>query len=160
MIGEAVARRYQRLLNEKKPLPDLVLVDGGKPQVNAALGVLSDLGLEMIPVAGLAKKEELIFIPGRKNAVVMERGDASLRLLMAIRNEAHRFAHAYHKNLRISEGLKSRLLEIPGIGEILAAGILSSLRDGEITLESLKKIKGIGEKRAFEVYNAVSTVKG
>lgn len=159
MIREAVARRYQRLINEKKSLPDLVLVDGGKPQVNAAFRVLSDLGLERIPVAGLAKKEELIFIPGRKNAVVMERGDDALRLLMAIRNEAHRFAHAYHKNLRISEGLKSRLLEIPKIGDVLATGILSLLRDGDITVDSLKQIKGIGEKRALEVYNAISTLK-
>ena len=155
MIAEAVARRYQRLLNEKKPLPDLILVDGGKPQVNAAHTVLSDLGLAQIPVVGLAKREEHVYIQGKKNPVVMEKGNKALRLLMAIRNEAHRFAHSYHESLRTSEGLTSKLMSIPGIGVVLARSILSSLENGEITVNSLMRIKGIGKKRAAEIYNTL-----
>jgi excinuclease ABC subunit C len=155
MMSEAVARRYQRLLNEQKPLPDLILVDGGKPQVNAAHTVLVALCLEEVPVAGLAKREELVYTPGRKKPFVMEKSNEALRLLMAIRNEAHRFAHTYHRNLRISEGLKSRLTSIPGIGDVLAKSILASLGEGEITVDSLKRIKGVGAKRALEIYNTL-----
>ena len=157
MMEEVVARRYQRLLNEKKQLPDLVLVDGGVPQSNAARRVLRSLGIGEIPVAGLAKREEVVFIPGRKSAVVMEDRNPALRLLMAVRNEAHRFAHDYQKNLRIREGLKSSLMAIPGIGPGLAGRILSELGDREITVDTLGSINGIGRKKAFSVYRSLSS---
>jgi excinuclease ABC subunit C len=155
MMEEVVARRYQRLLNEKKPLPDLILVDGGVPQVNAARRILLSLGLGEIPVAGLAKREEEVFIPGRKTPVVMEDRNPALRLLMAVRNEAHRFAHDYQKNLRINESLKSGLTTIPGVGPGLAGRILSVLSDREITVAALESINGIGKKRAVSVYRAL-----
>ncbi|MBN2322341.1 MAG: excinuclease ABC subunit UvrC [Spirochaetes bacterium] len=155
MMEEAVARRYQRLLNEKKPLPDLVLVDGGVPQANAARRVLTSLGLGELPVAGLAKREEVVFVPGRRSPLVMEDRNPALRLLMAVRNEAHRFAHDYQKNLRITENLKSILMTIPGIGPGLAGKILSVLGQEEITIESLGSINGIGKKRAVSVYRAL-----
>jgi excinuclease ABC subunit C len=152
MMEEAVARRYQRIINEEKSLPDLVLVDGGIPQTNAAYRVLTGLGLKNVAVAGLAKKEELVYTPGLKTPIVMEKSNHALRLLMAIRNEAHRFAHTYHTNLRIQEALKSRLMTVPGIGDALAGAILATLMEGETTLESLKKIRGLGERRALLVY--------
>ena len=150
MIKEAVGRRYQRLLNEGKPLPDLVLIDGGDPQVNGAKEVLDSLGAGGLAVIGLAKRQEEIHVPGAKEAVVLEKNDDALRVLMAVRNEAHRFANAYHLRLRGKEALMSRLMAVPGIGEERAKSILSTIEDLSRvpSREELRSIKGIGEKRA------------
>jgi excinuclease ABC subunit C len=155
MMKEVVARRYQRLLNERKPLPDLVLVDGGVPQVNAAREVFDALGLGTLPLVGLAKKEEEIFRHDRKEPIVLERGSEALRLLMAVRNEAHRFANAYHLKLRAKESIASRLQTIPGIGKELAKAIIAAVDDvrGVASPEDLVKIPGVGVKRAELVYN-------
>ncbi len=154
MIKEAVARRYQRLLNEKKPMPDLVLVDGGVTQVNGALKVLDALDLAEIPVIGLAKKHEHIYAPWKKEQVVLEKSNEALRLLMSIRNEAHRFANTYHVNIRDREILSSKLKTIPGIGDSLTNAILTSFLypGNEISLDSLVRIKGLGLTKAREVY--------
>lgn len=164
MMKEVIGRRYQRLLNEGKPLPDLVLVDGGAPQVNAARDVFDSLGISSLPLIGLAKKEEEIFRHGRREPVVLERGDDALRLLMAVRNEAHRFANAYHLKLRAKESIASRLLAIPGIGKELAKAILSAVGDlnGLSSPEELAKIPGVGKKRAELVYRILkeSALKG
>jgi excinuclease ABC subunit C len=154
MIKEAVARRYQRLLNEKKPMPDLVLVDGGVTQVNGALEVLDALDLAEIPVIGLAKKQEHIYAPWKKELVVLEKNNEALRLLMSIRNEAHRFANTYHVNIRDKETLTSKLKTIPGIGDALTNAIFSSFLypGNDITLDRLAKIKGLGLTKAKEVY--------
>jgi excinuclease ABC subunit C len=160
MIAEAVARRYQRLLNEKLPLPDLILIDGGKPQLNAAKKVLIDLELAEIPVIALAKKEEEIFRYNEKDSLILERRTDALRLLMAIRNEAHRFAHSYHSKLRLSKALSSKLERIPGIGRSLTSNVLAALEEKgrEMSVQDLKKIKGIGQKRAEEVYKALRAI--
>jgi excinuclease ABC subunit C len=154
MMKEVVARRYQRLLNEGKPLPDLVLVDGGVPQVNAAREVFDALGLGSLPLIGLAKREEEIFRHGRQEPIVLERGNEALRLLMAVRNEAHRFANTYHLKLRAKESIASRLLTIPGIGKELAKTITAAVDDlsGIASPEELAKLPGIGKKRAELVY--------
>ena len=153
MIKEAVARRYQRLLNENKSLPDLVLIDGGKPQRNAATTILRSLGAEL-PVIGLAKKHEDIYTSSSPTPLTLERRNEALRLLMAIRNEAHRFARSYHIRLRAKKAMTSRLKSIPGIGDTLANTILQSLRslDTNITPETLENIEGIGHKRAQDIY--------
>jgi len=158
MMKEAVARRCQRLLNESKPLPDLILVDGGKPQLNAALQVLGALRIAQVPVIGLAKKEEEIFTPGRKYPILLERNSDALRLLMAVRNEAHRFAHTYHASMREKDAVVSRLTQIPGVGDALVRRILSSnLKLGEeVTVDQLKTIEGIGEKKAREISEALA----
>ncbi|MBA7618409.1 UvrABC system protein C [subsurface metagenome] len=157
MIKEAVARRYQRLLNTEKILPDLILVDGGKPQLNGAVEILHNLSLLKIPVIGLAKKNEDIYTYGKKRPIKLEKGNDALRLLMAIRNEAHRFANTYHVKIRTKEGVISKLKNIPRVGEILINKILSSpiSFDKNISIENLKKINGIGDKIARQIYKAM-----
>jgi excinuclease ABC subunit C len=154
MMKEVVARRYQRIRNEGKPLPDLVLVDGGVPQVNAAKEVFDALELGSLPLIGLAKREEEIFRHGRTEPIVLERGSEALRLLMAVRNEAHRFANAYHLKLRAKESIASRLQTIPGIGKELTKAIIAAVDDLSIVAspQELAKIPGIGMKRAELVF--------
>ena len=100
MIREVVQRRYTRVIKEKGLLPDLILIDGGKGQVNAAKVVLSQLGLGSIAVAGLAKEEEVIFLPGRSRPIRLASSSPALHLLQHIRDEAHRFAIRYHRLLQ------------------------------------------------------------
>jgi excinuclease ABC subunit C len=99
-LSEAVGRRFTRLLREKRPLPDLVLVDGGKPQLEAARAVLETLGLSSLPLAALAKREEIIYTADRPDGVRLDRTSAALKLIQYIRDEAHRFAVAYHRARR------------------------------------------------------------
>jgi excinuclease ABC subunit C len=106
MIRETVGRRYQRLLNEKKPLPDLVLIDGGPGQLANAKAILDSLGLDRLPVISLAKKEELIFRPGIPEPLRLDRASKALFILQAVRDEAHRFAITFHKKTR-SKKLKA-----------------------------------------------------
>jgi excinuclease ABC subunit C len=103
MLQEVLRRRYTRLLNEKSPLPNLILVDGGKPQVGAASFVLRELGLEEVPVIGLAKGEEKIFTPKSSLPIRLRDDSLALNLLKQVRDEAHRFAHRYHLKLRKKE---------------------------------------------------------
>ncbi len=100
MMKEVIHRRYTRLIKEKGLLPDLILVDGGKGQVNGAKGVLNELGLGTIPVVGLAKGEELIFFPQRSRPIRLLSSSPALHLIQHIRDEAHRFAIRYHRLLR------------------------------------------------------------
>jgi len=99
-LSEVIARRYRRALKEGTPLPDLVFVDGGKPQLSTALKTLHDLGLVGIPVASLAKKEEVVFSEGAKDGLRLDRSSPALKLLQRIRDEAHRFAITFHRARR------------------------------------------------------------
>ncbi len=115
-MKEVVARRYSRLFNEGKEMPDLILIDGGKGQVNAAHAVLTALGLD-IPLVGLAKREEELFLPHTTDPILLPRGSSALRVLQAVRDETHRFATGFNQKLR-SKVLKLTTLEgVPGIGE-------------------------------------------
>ena len=98
-IAEVVIRRYSRLINEKQPLPDLVVIDGGKPQLNASLRVMTEIGVR-IPIIALAKKLEEIYFPGNPHPLKLARNNKALQLLQRLRDEAHRFAITYHKLLR------------------------------------------------------------
>jgi len=114
-MKEVTARRYSRLLNEGGQMPDLILIDGGKGQVNAVHTVLTALGLE-IPIVGLAKREEELFLPHTPDPVLLPRGSSALRVLQAVRDETHRFATGFNQKLR-SKVLKLTTLEgVPGIG--------------------------------------------
>ena len=156
MIREAVARRYQRLLNEKKPLPDLIMVDGGRQQVNGAKEVLNSLGLQRMPLIGLAKRYEEIWPSGEKTSLRLEKSNEALRLLMAIRDEAHRFANTYHVSLRSKNALISRLKTVPGVGDTLSMKILSALQNTDgITMNTLLSVPGLGEKKAAQVLNVL-----
>jgi excinuclease ABC subunit C len=116
-MAEAVDRRYRRLLDEDKPLPDMVLIDGGRGQLNAALTALNKLGIEDVTIAGLAKREEEIYLPEREEPLRLDRHDPALQLLQMVRDETHRFAVSSHRRRRSKRTLHSELDDLPGIGE-------------------------------------------
>lgn len=115
-MKEAVSRRYTRLVNEQLDLPDLILIDGGIGQVNAVEEILNSIGLD-IPVAGLAKRDEEIYLPGNSTPICLPKRSEALRLLQRVRDETHRFATSRNQNLRTKENTKSIFLELPGVGE-------------------------------------------
>lgn len=115
-MKEAVSRRYTRLVNEQADLPDLILIDGGIGQVNAVEEILNSIGLD-IPVAGLAKRDEEIYLPGNSTPVCLPKRSDALRLLQRVRDETHRFATSRNQNLRTKENTKSIFLDLPGVGE-------------------------------------------
>ena len=115
-MTEVVTRRYGRLQKEERPLPDLIVVDGGKPQLNAAVAALRTLGLGHLKIIALAKRLEEIFIPAETIPLLLPRDNPALKLLQAIRDEAHRFAVSYNRDLRRRRITESVLDEIPGIG--------------------------------------------
>ncbi|MBP7149859.1 MAG: excinuclease ABC subunit UvrC, partial [Acidobacteria bacterium] len=123
-MREVVGRRYSRLVREGKRLPDLVLIDGGKGQLAAAVESLREVGVADLPVISLAKREEEIFLEGRGDPVLLERNDPALHLVQQIRDEAHRFAVKHHRGARSRERLRSSLTEIPGIGATTARRLL------------------------------------
>jgi len=137
-MREVVFRRYKRLLEEGKELPDLVLIDGGKGQLGAAMSALEELGIGDQPVASLAKKEEVIFLPGRDLPVVLPRDSPVLQLVQRVRDEAHRFAIGYHRTRRSKRTLHSELDDIAGIGPVKRRKLLS--RFG-----SLRGVRGASE---------------
>jgi excinuclease ABC subunit C len=137
-MREVVGRRYRRLLEEGRDPPDLVLIDGGKGQLGAAVEALEELGLGDQPVASLAKKEELIFVRGRGEPLALPRSSPVLQLVQRVRDEAHRFAVAFHRKARSRRTLHSELDEIPGVGPARRRKLLS--RFG-----SLRGVRGASE---------------
>lgn len=115
-IHEVVTRYFRRRLDERKPLPDLVVIDGGKGQLSSALDALTALGQAAIPLIGLAKKEEEIFLPGESDSLRLSRRSAALKLLQRARDEAHRFGVTYNRKRRTERTITSALLTIPGVG--------------------------------------------
>jgi excinuclease ABC subunit C len=124
-MREVVGRRYRRLLEEGRELPDLVLVDGGKGQLGAAAEALDELGLGDQPLASLAKREELIYLRGRDEPVALPRSSPVLQLVQRVRDEAHRFAIGYHRKARSARTLRSELDDIPGVGPTKRRVLLS-----------------------------------
>jgi excinuclease ABC subunit C len=115
-VHQVVLRRYRRVLDEVGTMPDLVLVDGGRGQLNAALEALTELGAEETPLVALAKRDEEIYLHATPEPLRLSRRDPGLRLLQQIRDEAHRFAVGRHRARRSKAALTSRLDELPGIG--------------------------------------------
>lgn len=163
MMQEIVARRYKRVLAEGKVLPDLVLIDGGKGQLAAAKQILTDLGLKAIPVIGLAKRFEEVYIPGRKQPIVFPGDSPALRLLIQIRDEAHRFAIAYHRSLRRKRVAESILDEVSGIGPVKKRKLLKhfgSIKNiAQAEKENICKIAGIANKVAEEIKLKLDSLK-
>jgi excinuclease ABC subunit C len=124
-MREVVGRRYRRLLEEGKELPELVLIDGGKGQLGAAVEALEELGLGEQAVASLAKREELIFVRGRDAPLVLPRRSPVLQLVQRVRDEAHRFAVGFHRQTRSRRTLRSELDDIAGIGPAKRRALLS-----------------------------------
>ncbi|HEY7634841.1 MAG TPA: excinuclease ABC subunit UvrC [Gemmatimonadales bacterium] len=115
-IQEVITRYLTRRTDEQALLPDLIVIDGGKGQLNAAVDAASKLGLANIPIVSLAKREEEVFLPGRPDSLRLSRRSPSLRLLQRARDEAHRFGLAYNRKRRTQRTITSELLNIPGVG--------------------------------------------
>ena len=117
-MREVVGRRYKRVLEEKKPMPSVVLIDGGIGQLHAAAQALDELGIVNQPLASIAKREEIIYIFGQEDEpVVLDHHSPVLHLVQMVRDEAHRFAVGFHRKRREMRDHNSELLQIPGIGE-------------------------------------------
>src|SRR5438270_5471618 len=117
-MREVVARRYQRLFDEKREMPSLILIDGGIGQLHAAAAALESVGIINQPLASIAKREEIIYVAGQEDEpVVLDRHSPLLHLVQLIRDASHRFAVTFHRKRRQMRDRKSELLEIPGIGE-------------------------------------------
>ncbi len=149
-LQEVIRRRYKRILEEKKDFPDLILVDGGKGQLNAARGALEELGVGNLPVVSLAKKKETIFAPDRKKGISLERTSPALKLFQNIRDEAHRFAISFHRLRREKRSFESRLDNIPGLGKKRKAALLDKYKD-------LKEIKKAAPEDLAKIIGAKAT---
>jgi excinuclease ABC subunit C len=146
-MREVVTRRYKRLLEEKKDLPDLVIIDGGKGQLSSAVEVMDELGItSKLTVVGLAKRLEEIYFPGRSDSLLLPKASASLKLLQRIRDEAHRFAITFHRQLRDKRTLQTELTNIRGVGEKTATKLLTEFGSVEniktAGSEAIAKIAG------------------
>ncbi|HXW96868.1 MAG TPA: excinuclease ABC subunit UvrC [Gemmatimonadales bacterium] len=115
-IHEVLTRYLTRRQEEKKPLPDLIVIDGGKGQLSAAVDAATTLGVAQIPMVSLAKRDEEVFFPGRPDSLKLSRRSPSLRLLQRLRDETHRFGLAYNRKRRTQRTVTSALLDVPGIG--------------------------------------------
>ena len=163
-MEEVVNRRYSRLSEEQKGLPDLVVVDGGLGQVTSATKALLCLRLESIPLIGLAKKEETVVFPDERKELKMSVHDPALRLLQRIRDEAHRFANRFNADLRSKKIKESILDDFIGLGKIKRQALMEKFG----TLEKLKKsdlkqlteVEGIGLKLASRLYEFLNKGAG
>jgi excinuclease ABC subunit C len=128
-MREIVFRRYKRVKEEGTGLPDLILIDGGKGQLSMAVSALRELGLDYLPIIGLAKRLEEVFVPGQFDAQSIHKQSPGLILLRRIRDEAHRFAITYQKQKRTDSVTKSIFHELPGMGEKRVQKLLSKYSD-------------------------------
>jgi excinuclease ABC subunit C len=158
MIQETLRRRFKRGLTGGDTwaiIPDLVLIDGGKGQLNAALELRRELGLGSIPMASLAKENEEVFIPGDPQPVYIAKDSPALHILQRARDEAHRFAISYHRKLRHKEGMTSALDDIPGIGPRRKKALLKKFGSieaiKEASSEELSRTEGITPALAKKV---------
>lgn len=156
---EAVYRRYKRLSEENQPLPDLVVVDGGKGQLSAACEALRDLHLQ-IPIIGIAKRLEEIFFPDDPIPLYLDKNSESLRLIQQMRDEAHRFGITHHRNRRSKKQVESALDKIPGIGEktrdLLLTRYKSVKRIKEVPLDELAQL--IGPAKAGLIHETIDSI--
>lgn len=156
-MEEVVFRRYKRLLNEEEPLPQLIVIDGGKGQLSSALKSLDLLGLRgKIAIIGIAKRLEEIYFPGDSIPLYLDKKSESLRIIQQLRNEAHRFGIALHRNKRSKGAINSELEGIEGIGEKTAQDLLKQFKSvkriKEASEEDLAKV--VGTARAKKIYES------
>jgi len=150
-MEEVVFRRYRRLLNEDEPLPQLIIIDGGKGQLSSAVKALDDLGLRgKIAIIGIAKRLEELFYPGDKYPLYLDKKTETLKIIQQLRNEAHRFGITFHRNKRSNAALGTELESIEGIGEKTAVELLKQFRS----------IKRISEATKKELVDVVGVSKG
>ncbi len=154
-MQEVVERRYRRLMEENEPIPELIMVDGGKGQLSSAVETLNEIGLKNYEIIGLAKRLEEVFTPGVSEPVIIPKTSSSLKLLQHIRDEAHRFAITFHRSRRSKRIITTELTSIEGIGEKGAEKLLRNF----MSIEEIKKAefpeltKVIGQAKAKTVYS-------
>lgn len=146
-MREIIQRRYSRLIEEKEPMPDLIMVDGGKGQLSSAIESLEELGLKNYEIIGLAKRLEEVFLPNEQEPQSIPKTSSSLKLLQHLRDEAHRFAITFHRERRSKRTITTELTEIKGIGSVVAQKLLSVL--------SLEEIKKANEEKLAEIIGNV-----
>jgi excinuclease ABC subunit C len=155
MLEEVLRRRFARAA--EWPLPDLILIDGGRGHLNVALKVARDLGRQDLPIVSLAKEEEVIYHPQRPAPIALAEGSRARSLLQHLRDEAHRFALSYHKKLRGKQSLASLLEEIPGVGAKRRQALLrhfGSLKAiQEASIEEIRKVGGLPSHAAAAVHD-------
>jgi len=154
-MREVVTRRYKRVADENRPMPSLILIDGGLGQLHAAAGALEELGFTSQPLASIAKREEIIYLYGQEDdPIVLDRRSPVLHLVQRIRDESHRFAISYHRKRREMRDRDSELLQIPGVGARTRTRLLEhfgSLRSVQnADLEALTAV--VPRKTAEQIY--------
>ena len=159
-MEEIVSRRFNDLLQKKKGFdkkPDLVVIDGGKGQLNIASAVFKSYGLEEIPIISIAEKLEEIYIPQNSAPIIFDRTSPALQILQALRDEAHRFAITFHRSLHTKSSLSSQLDNIASIGKTRKMQLLRTFstvqRIKTASIEELKAVKGMNSASAEAVYN-------
>ena len=144
-MEEVVFRRYNRLQNEGEPLPQLIVIDGGKGQLSAALKALETLGLRgKIAILGIAKRLEELYFPGDKYPLYLDKRSETLKIIQRLRDEAHRFGITHHRNRRSKNTFKSELDQIEGIGPATIKDLLSKFK-------SVTKVKEASQEELTEV---------
>jgi excinuclease ABC subunit C len=147
-MKEVVTRRYRRVLDEKRKMPGLVLIDGGLGQLHAAAAALDELGIINQPLASIAKREEILYVLGRENdPVQLDHHSPALHLIQQIRDEAHRFAVTFHRQRRAKHQLRNELLEIPGVGPRTARKLLEHFG-------SIDRLRTLSAQELRQVVNA------
>ena len=150
-MREIVFRRYKRMLEEEQSLPQLIIIDGGKGQLSAALDALEELNLRgKVAIVGIAKKLEEIFFPGDQYPIYIDKRSESLKVIQFMRNEAHRFGITHHRNKRSSEAIKSELDILKGLGE----------KTKEVLFKEFKTIKNMRSKSLEELVIIIGKAKG
>jgi len=156
-MKEIVGRRYSRLIHEDQPLPDLIVIDGGKGQLSAACEALTEVGIYgKVPIVGIAKRLEEIYFPEDSFPLYIDKKSESLKLIQQIRDEAHRFAITFHRDRRSKNSLISELDQIEGIGKVTATKLLKHLKSiraiKDCSLESLAEFAGMDRARKIKNY--------
>src|SRR5437660_2574037 len=155
-LREVLSRRFGRALEQGSVLPDLVLIDGGRGQLNVGLQVLQELGLDYIPVAALAKQQEEVYVGDSREPLLLDPTSPALHTLQKIRDEAHRFAITYHKKLRGQRTIQSALDAIPGVGPTIRTSLLKTLgsarRVRESSVAELAAVPKVTPKMAHKIY--------
>ena len=173
MMKEVITRRYSRISpNYDKQIdsndsmfikPDLVLIDGGKGQLGMAVEVFNELNITDVPLVGLAKKFEELYVPGRSEPIILPRKSTALHLLQYVRDESHRFAITFHRQLRGKAFTKSILDEIPGVGKKRKQALLTHFENldaiYDASLEEISNVEGINKKLAQTIYETLENDK-
>ena len=161
MLEEVLQRRFARV--KEWPLPDLILIDGGRGQLNVGLKVARNAGYRELAIIALAKEEELLFHPFRPTPIALPEGSRAKHLLQQIRDEAHRFAITYHKKLRGRYGLSSVLDEIPGVGEKRKQALLKQFGSlkaiQQASIEEIRKVAGLPSQAAAAVHDFLQALR-